>query len=1117
LLLGNQGGKNQLSAISKQDFVKYINNFDFKGLFIDMGWHNENIKENIEIENVQYKLHAIAEMSNFKIFTCEASDGSIPLYKIRRQIEAKANKLYPRLLIIFVDSKKQEQVWLLVTRELNQRTKPSEVSWSKGKSCELLYQRTSGLGFEIDDEGKITIIDVSNLVNTQFSQNNERVTKKFYERFRTEHDVFLDFITGIENQIHKDWYASLMLNRLMFCYFIQKRRFLDNDPDYLRNRLKLCKDKHGKNKFYSFYRNFLLTLFHQGLGQPVHNEELKKEIGIIPYLNGGLFDVHELEQKYIQIDIADEAFDKIFIFFDCYQWTLDTRPTSQQDEINPDVIGYIFEKYINNRADNGAYYTKEDITEYIGKNCIIPKLFDAVEYNWPHPFKKEGDIWRMAQSGGDTYIYDAVKKGIEKKLPPEIEKGVKNVHERTEWNKTASGEYALPTEIWREVAERRSHYTEINKKLKSGTIRHINDFITYNLNIRQFAQDAIEHSDDPDFIGAWWDALNKITILDPTCGSGAFLFAALNILEPLYESCIVRIRGFVEDEDRLNREHKSQFSNRLSNFRQILADIQNPRHPNQKYFIFKTIILNNLYGVDIMNEAVEIAKLRLFLKLVATVEADYRKPNLGLEPLPDIDFNIRCGNTLVGFTTKADIENFFTARLGFNEDELNSILDHCAALSKEFTLFQQIQLSEGSDGYSYKKIKQSLQTQIVELRNKLNTLLVLYYGIDLKNKKQYTEWILSHQPFHWYAEFYRIIAGNGGFDVVIGNPPYVEYSKIKKYYKVKNYKTEEAGNIYSFITENCINILKDTGYMSMIVQNSLVCTKRMISIQKILIQKFDLYISNYDDRPAKLFTGLNHMKGSIFIGIPKSKGINYTTNFHRWYDEFRDYIFVTLTYNTLPNSLAFEGHLSKFSSDVHKFILQKIYKQNALASLLCDTGNIVYCHRIASYFIKAIDFIPYFYNETQGQKKSDDYKEYFTNTEENKYILVALFNSSIFYVNWHTLHDGYHCGKLNINEFPFNFPTDVSIINKLKKLGKDISASIKSNSYRKETYYKSTGKVIYDEFYPKLSKPIIDEIDKVFAQHYGFTEEELDFIINYDIKYRMGGELEGNADEAGVF
>ena len=66
---------------------------------------------------------------------------------------------------------------------------------------------------------------------------------------------------------------------------------------------------------------------------------------------------------------------------------------------------------------------------------------------------------------------------------------------------------------------------------------------------------------------------------------------------------------------------------------------------------------------------------------------------------------------------------------------------------------------------------------------------------------------------------------------------------------------------------------------------------------------------------------------------------------------------------------------------------------------------------------------------------------------------------------------------------------------------------LKRNSKQKHCRYKTTGQVEYDEYYPRYSKPIIDEIDKVLAEHYGFTEEELDFIINYDIKYRMGDAL----------
>jgi hypothetical protein len=76
------------------------------------------------------------------------------------------------------------------------------------------------------------------------------------------------------------------------------------------------------------------------------------------------------------------------------------------------------------------------------------------------------------------------------------------------------------------------------------------------------------------------------------------------------------------------------------------------------------------------------------------------------------------------------------------------------------------------------------------------------------------------------------------------------------------------------------------------------------------------------------------------------------------------------------------------------------------------------------------------------------------------------------------------------------------------KLAQILMTDLKKHKKRKEAEYKATGKVVYDEFYPKHSKPIIDEIDRVLAKHYDFTDEELDFIINYDIKYRMGRNSE---------
>lgn len=101
-----------------------------------------------------------------------------------------------------------------------------------------------------------------------------------------------------------------------------------------------------------------------------------------------------------------------------------------------------------------------------------------------------------------------------------------------------------------------------------------------------------------------------------------------------------------------------------------------------------------------------------------------------------------------------------------------------------------------------------------------------------------------------------------------------------------------------------------------------------------------------------------------------------------------------------------------------------------------------------------------------------------------------------------------NCRDLVMREIE-NFPLGLErmsepIKNRLSGLTAELMTDLKLHKHRREAYYQATGNVVYDEFYPKYSKPIIDRIDRVLAKHYGLTDEELDFIINYDIKYRMG-------------
>lgn len=1085
-------------ALTKKDFAAYIKQFKFRELFNDMGWNNDKTSQPVTIDNITYSLHAVAEKSGFKILVCNPTEaGTIPDYSTRKKIETKLTKLFQEHLIIFIDAKKQEQIWQLVVRQSGKPAKVTETRYHVSQDPELLFQRASGIFFEMDEEENITIVDVTKRVADNFHQNNEKVTKQFYESFKKQHTSFLSFIKGIDGKADKDWYASLMLNRLMFCYFIQKKGFLDNNKNYLRDKLNLCKEKKGKDKFYSFYRSFLLVLFHEGLNEPAQKEKIKIEIGKIPYLNGGLFDEHELEKSY-DIDIDDKAFERIFDFFDQYEWHLDTRIEATGKDINPDVIGYIFEKYINDRAQMGAYYTKEDITDYISKNCIIPWLFDETARNYPKAFTAKGEIWKALQESGDAYIYDAVKYGTDIALPKNIQAGIKDVAKRTDWNKQATTDLGLPTEIWREVVERRNRYEEVKSKIESGEITAINDFITYNLNIRQFTQDIVENSDDSDFIRAFYKAIISVTIIDPTCGSGAFLFAAMNILEPLYHACIMRMRAFTEDEDRQNEREKKTFKNKYKYFREVLENIQSDQHPNLQYFIYKSIILNNLYGVDIMREAVEIAKLRLFLKLVATVEANYKKKNLGLEPLPDIDFNIRAGNTLIGFATKNELEKGGNYTFDFDKS-MPKIEEKCDVVSKAFNRYKSIQLDFGDDISGFKKAKDELNKRLKELNNDLNKLLHKQVeGI------KFDQWITNYQPFHWFAEFYEIVHEKKGFDIVIGNPPYVEHTALKLY-KIKGYQTDSCGNLYANVSERALLLMNETSRFGFIVPISLTCSKRMLPIQKLLLKK-GTYFSNWSWRPSKLFEGADKANLSLTIFLTTNQKQNFSSTYNRWNAEARDYIFDKLSYTDL-NDIKVGSIIPKIGSELEKELLAKVQKLKTIGQYVSNspTPHKLFYRRTGGLYWKIFtDFRPELY--LNGKKTFSSKEENFDFvTNEYLYSALALLWSDLYWWWYQINSDVRNNNPSDLKSLPVidSLFNDVLIV----KLAKELMLDLKKNSIWDERKYKGNVSK-FQKFFPKHSKHIIDKIDGRISDILKLTTEEKEFIINYDLKYRMGKETE---------
>jgi methylase of polypeptide subunit release factors len=582
------------------------------------------------------------------------------------------------------------------------------------------------------------------------------------------------------------------------------------------------------------------------------------------------------------------------------------------------------------------------------------------------------------------------------------------------------------------------------------------------------------------------------------------------VLESLYEACLERMEVFVNELELSGEKHSKD---KYKDFKEVLDEIA--RHPNRRYFILKSIIINNLYGVDIMDEAVEICKLRLFLKLVAQVERAE-----DIEPLPDIDFNIRAGNTLVGFATYADVERSVNMGMTGGKEKVQSeklfampeenkqlklIEEKAEDVDRLYKRFRQQQTEYG--GEVTPADKKALQDRLKKLNDELNILLARQYAIHNPKGKEYEAWLKSHTPLHWFVEFYGIMH-EGGFDVIIGNPPYVEYSKVKNDYTIQNYETEPCGNLYAYTYERVVSILQKRGRSGLIIPVASVCTDGYAPLRKIWQNAGNLVISTFNDRPGKLFDGLEHIRLAIIL-LEKSNNKEHsihTTKYYRWQTVERPHLFAQLAYDQATKFVT-ENTISKISNNFEYSILSKILNQSkTLEHYARPVGkHKIYYTRKLSAFVQILDFVPKIYDAKGKEREPSELKEVIFETEAERDLFLTLLNSSLFYWLITIQSD---CRNLNKREI-YSPKLDVEkidsgVVKSLSKLSKNLMKELQQNSQLLEMTYQGLGKMKIQCTYPKLSKSIIDEIDRALARHYGLSAEELDFIINYDVKYRMG-------------
>ena len=691
------------------------------------------------------------------------------------------------------------------------------------------------------------------LEDLELAFNIETVTNEFFTKYT---ELFysmkekLDELIESDEKLKKDFkdkevdtsdFAKKTMGQIAFLYFLQKKGWFGVEAgkewgtgvkNFLRKIFE-TRERYGEN----FFNDILEPLFYEALAQDRGNEAIYPKLNNcrVPFLNGGLFEpMNDYSWQTTNILLPDELFsnknitaqgdcgDGIFDIFDRYNFTvIESEPLDKEVAIDPEMLGKVFENLLEKkeRGDKGAFYTPREIVHFMCQESLI------------------------------NYLDSQMKKIIPKE---DIESFIKQV------------------------------------KHISHNDQSIND-----INISEseliIPQSCIKNANEIDTI------LLNIKVCDPAVGSGAFPLGMLNE--------IVSARKLIN-----------------------IYLQKNPSTYDLKYHA----IANSIYGVDLDPGAVEIAKLRLWLSLIV----EEKTPT----PLPNLEHKIMQGNSLLSSYQGIELfdDNFLNSTESINkekdeiQEKLNSLQNDVSLLisNSEFSAEKKIEIdkkamklsrrlnfligknerkSETGDLFNedaqaalIEKKVNTLQSKIAEYISPERRTIKENLKLEIDNLKwdlieatlaenSDSEKLLTIKQqrkdrikpwFIWKLEFSEVFKNQNGFDIVIGNPPYLTIKKVNKDIS-KTYKSiykSAHGNydLYVLFVERGLQLLSKKGVLNFIIPHKWVNSsygKGLREISKSNIRRL-ISFEAYQIFNASTYTSLvwfGKKRGSVlqYIGLEK--------------------------------------------------------------------------------------------------------------------------------------------------------------------------------------------------------------------------------------------------------
>jgi len=951
----------------------------------------------------------------------------------------------------------------------------------------------------IPDEYDVTRLE-------KYIEESEKEAEQIEKHIRSSIDEILEnisfgFLTyagkdkqPLSEEEKKEYFENsvYLLFRLLFVFYAESRRLLPvNHPDYQQKSLEylLAKAKEWRDNgmpepdgtdLWTAFRDLCIAI-----------DQGNNALGI-PEYDGGLFD--SSEHAFLS-DTANQLTNHYFARV-LYRLGYFQRRKNQETKIEYRDLSV---------RSLGSLY--EGILEY--------KLFIATE-----------DMV-IRQSDKKAKILPKSHAGMLKKSDRLVEKGFvyfsQDAQERHD-----TGSYYTPEDVVSYM---------VQNSVRLGLEERWMDFLPqvqrYEKELKQAVNEdtrmGILKKFDRELLQFVESEILTFKVMDPAMGSGHFLVNALNtithfILEALQGKVFISEGPIQHDKTPLPVNWE-------------LFDHANPDVNLNPLDWRRRVVEKCIFGIDINPLATELAKLSLWIASAAEGK-----------PLTFLNHHLKTGDSVMGVRLQ-DLLTYPGKEENSKEQNLFEKIheDDITRIKKQFELLLSAGSDEPQNVFSKKENWEGIERDpfLRHLKDMATLWLMLSFnrhnkwmeqtGLQAPDEKTYFELLEAAQPgeeesrwqqrlgadlydairkfvkdkrvFHWELEFPEII--NSGFESIVANPPYVDISNSQ--YFALSYLPIKSNNLYSYILAKSIEHRDNEMFnLGFIIPNSIIVSKRMKYLRDQLFSQKNVFYRfvNIDSTsyPSQLF---KNVKARISITFAHSREKKSTlivsSNYKRFYSYERKLLFNNINEIPIPQKFCIDEMVPKIGSSLEISILEKLFdKKGSLGDKLTnkETNSYIYYKSIGANYLMAFEEPPFF--QVNGKKLiSSTLKKIYLEDTAPKFLFISIFYSSLFFWFWIAYSDFFHVTQSDIKRFPINlndFKQD-----EFEDVTKELLIDINDNA-NLVTYKKASGVTEYLEFKPRYSKHLFDQIDSFLGAYYGLTDEEVDYIINYDIKYRTDEE-----------